>query len=712
MFRLFRSRRELIRKLLLVFIILLAAFILISLVVLLSFAKNLPTRDQIINRQVTQSTRIYDRGGQILLYEINGGERRTVVTLDQIPQSVKDATITIEDANFYHEGAISVSGIMRAFFVDLLRGGVVQGGSTITQQLAKNAFLTQERTFTRKIKELLLAFRLDQEYSKDQILELYFNEIPYGPTTYGVESASESYFGKQAKNLTLAEAAILVAIPKAPSIYYPWGNHVDELMARQKFVLQALYKAGKINETELNRALAEKITFAPQKPNGILAPHFVMAVQDYLISRYGEDVVRGGGLRVVTTLDMDLQTAAEKAVADGAAKNTQNYGGKNAALVAEDPKTGQILAMVGSKDYFDVSDGGNFNVATQGLRQPGSALKPFVYLGGFENGFVPQSILFDAPTEFSTSQSCPPIPNYGNADKKCFHPQNFDEIFAGPVSIRTALSQSRNIPAVKMLYMVGISRAMQIMNDFGLKTISDPSRYGLALTLGGGAVHLYDLVGAYSGLAENGTRHDQTMVLEVRGPKGNVLETYNDKAENVADPSYVEMVNDILSDVNARAGLLGGSLGLSIFPGYDLALKTGTSNDYVDAWSVGYTPNIVAGVWAGNNDNTPMHKHGSSILAAVPIWSAFMQEAVKKISPEAFKRSDVSPPEKPILRGDYAPGGEIHSELYWIDKGNPTGPQPANPANDPEFINWETGVNSWLQVNPLFWMPNPTSSQL
>lgn len=711
--RFISSHPELIRKFLMGFVLLLAALIIGGAITILTFAKDLPTREQILNREVTQSTKIYDRTGQILLYEISGGEKRTVIPLDQIPQFVQDATLTMEDANFYHEGAVSVTGIMRAIWVDITHGGVVQGGSTITQQLAKNAFLTQERTFTRKIKELLLAFRLDQEYSKDQILELYFNEIPYGPNIYGIESASQAYFGKQTKDLSMAQSAILVAIPKAPSRYSPWGAHVDELMARQKLVLQTMYKNGKITQDQLNQASAEKIGFATPKPNGILAPHFVMAVQDYLASRYGEDVVRGGGLKVITTLDMNMQTEAEKAVAEGAARNTANYGGKNAALVAEDPKTGQILAMVGSKDYFNIEDQGNFNVATQGLRQPGSALKPFIYMAGFEKGFTDETTLFDVPTEFSGNSACPAIPKYTDTNKKCFHPRDF-EPFQGPISARNALAQSVNIAAVKMLYMVGLNRAVQVLNDFGLHTLTDPNQYGLSLTLGGGAVHLYDLVGAYSGLAQNGVRHDQTMVLEVRGPRGDVLETYNDKSEQIFGANDVSIVNDILSDPNARSGLFQNSLGLTIFPGYDVALKTGTSNDYVDTWSMGYTPNLVVGIWAGNNDNKPMHKNGSSILAAVPIWSAFMRSVINSTTPEAFQKPDVNYPDKPILRGEYVINGQIHSELYWINKDDPAGPTPSNPASDPQFDNWETAVQNWFSLNPAGLQPpasttpNPT----
>jgi membrane peptidoglycan carboxypeptidase len=664
-------------------------------------ARTLPSVEEITTRQVAQSTKIYDRTGEIPLYELSAGERRTVIPFDEIPQSVKDAVLAAEDQQFYNESAVSIRGIIRAFFVNLLHGGIVQGGSTITQQLAKNAFLTLDQTPVRKLKELLLAIRINQNYTKDQILALYLNEIPYGPSIYGVETASQVFFGKPARELTLAQSATLVGIAKAPSYYSPWGSHLSELMARKDSNLKKMRDFGKITDAQMTEAMAEKITFN-QNQNGIKAPHFVFAVQDYLVKKYGEDMVRTGGLHVITTLDMKLQTIAEAKVLEGADRNTKLYDGHNAALMAEDPKTGQILAMVGSRDFFDTENEGNYNVATQGLRQPGSALKPFVYLTAFEKGYVPDTVLFDVATEFvPNNPNCPAVPNYNKTTTSCFHPQDFDP-FVGPVSMRNALAQSMNIPAVKTLYLVGIKQALSTLSDFGITTLVDPRRYGLSLVLGGGEVHLSELLGAYSALAEDGTKHDQSMILEVRDAKGNVLESYEDNATNVADPQYVRMVNSVLSDVNARAPLYSASLNLTVFPGREVAMKTGTTNDYHDAWTFGYTPSLAVGVWAGNNDNTAMKRNGSSILAALPIWSAFMKEAITSYPEETFTRPEPTYPEKPVLRGDYLSTGDgVHDILYYVNKNDPTGPAPLNPEDDAQFYDWETGVQNWVGGHPL-----------
>jgi membrane peptidoglycan carboxypeptidase len=462
-----------------------------------------------------------------------------------------------------------------------------------------------------------------------------------------------------------------------------------------------MYDSGKINKAQYNGALAEKIVFQAQSLSGINAPHFVMAVQDYLVQKYGEAMVDNGGLKVITTLDWTLQQEAEAAVAAGAAQNEKLYSGKNAALVAEDPKTGQILAMVGSRNYFDVKNEGNFNVATQGLRQPGSSLKPFIYLMAFQKGYAPQTVLFDVPTEFSTDPSCPPIPDFTSTNKTCFHPQDFEGTFAGPVSMRNALAQSINVPAVKTLYLVGLDAAVTNMNNFGLTTLTNPDSYGLSLTLGGGAVHLIDLMKAYSALAADGIKHDQAMVLSVQDADGNTLESYSDHSVQVSDPQSVRLVNNVLSDTNARSGLFQNSLSLTVFPGHDVALKTGTSNDYRDAWTMGYTPSLVVGVWAGNNDNSPMQKNGSSILAAVPIWSAFMGKVLQNAPIETFPSPDPVNPSKPILAGNYVINNQVHSELYYINTSDPTGPDPIDPSIDPQFKNWEIGVTTWAQKNGL-----------
>ena len=692
-----------------------SAIAVVGFLVILYFAKTLPSIEELSSQQISQSTRIYDRTGTILLYQITNGPQRTVVPFNQIPQTIKDATVAIEDQNFYNEPAFDLKGILRAIFVDVTSGSLAQGGSTITQQLARTAFLSLNQTLTRKVKELILAIKLNQYYSKDQILGLYLNEVSYGPNIAGVEEASEAYFGEPVTNVNLAQSAILAALPQAPTLYSPWGSHVNDLLARQKLVLQAMYNQNKITQSQLNDALAYKIVFQPQSQGAIKAPNFVMAVENYLIQKYGEDMVDHGGLRVTTTLNWTLQQQAETAVTQGVAHNTQLYKAYNGALIAEDPQTGQILAMVGSANYFATSSlpagctpsvsckfDPNFNVVTQGLRQPGSSLKPFIYLTGFQEGYSPDSILFDVPTEFSTDPSCPTIPNFKSTtpNAKCFHPQNFEGDFVGPVSIRDALAQSINVPAVEMLYLAGEQRALQNAAAFGFTTLNNPSQYGLSLVLGGGAVRLIDEASAYSALAADGVKHAQSMILGVQDAQGNTLESYTDQSSQVADAQSVRLINDVLSDGQARAPLMGASENLTVFPGYDVALKTGTSNDYVDAWAMGYTPSLVVGVWAGNNDDSPMQKSGSSILAAVPIWSAFMQQALPEVPNTTFNQPDPVQETKPILAGVAYPDGTPHSDLYYINKNDPTGPDPANPGSDPQFNNWESALQTWSTANP------------
>jgi membrane peptidoglycan carboxypeptidase len=670
--------------------------------------RGLPSPDQIANPVITESTKIYDRSGEVVLYEISGGQRRTSIGFDEIPESLKDATLAIENNEFYSEPAFSIRGIVRSLIYNITNpGGPLRGGSTITQQLARNAFLSLDQTIIRKLKELIVAIQIDRQYTKDKILELYLNQVPYGPVIYGVEGASQAYFGKSAKDLTVSQSAILAAIPRAPSYYSPWGNHVGDLVARQRLVLQRMYDTDRITKEELGSALAEPVTFMPRSSHGLNAAHFVMEVQDYLVEKYGEDTVRTGGLRVVTTLDWELQQLGERVVAEGAARNERLYGGKNAALVAQDPRTGQILALVGSRNYFDPDIEGQFNVATNGLRQPGSALKPFVYMDAFMKGYTPNTTLFDLPTEFSGNSACPMVPSMGgpgSGDTRCFHPQNFDGDFAGPVSMRTALAHSINVPAVKTLYLTGLNSAVRLMHSMGLSTLDDPRRYGLALVLGGGAVHLTDLVNAYSVLSQDGVMHEQAMVLEVRDKSGNVLEQYQDQEKQIVDSQYPRLINNILSDVDARRGLFQSSLGLTVFPGYDVAMKTGTSNDYRDAWTMGYTPSLVVGVWAGNNDNAQMHQQGSSLLAAVPIWSNFMSEAITTRPPENFTDPAQPAENKPIFSGRYVQDGQAHTILYYVDRNDPAGPPPSNPANDPQFLRWESSVQSWASFNPFIIM--------
>ncbi|MCR4328770.1 MAG: transglycosylase domain-containing protein [Patescibacteria group bacterium] len=669
---------------------------------------DLPSVEQITHRQVVQSTKIYDRTGEVVLYEISGGERRTIIPLADIPQYLRNATIAVEDDRFYTEPAFDWKAILRSFLANVRNGKIVQGGSTITQQLAKNAFLTPEQTITRKLKELILATDLNRHYSKDEILELYLNEIPYGPTAYGVEAASETFFNKRAQDLSIAEAAILASLPKAPTYYSPRGNHRAELLTRQQFVLKKMKEFNMLTEDEYEKALSQEIIFAPPGQT-IKAPHFTMLVQDYLTQKYGEDMVQKGGLRVITSLDWDLQQLAEQTVKAGAERNENLYGGTNAALVAEDPKTGQVLALAGSRDYFDSSREGNFNVATQGLRQPGSSLKPFVYLTAFERGYTPETILFDVETEFTANNpECPAIPLPNNTETgisapslNCFHPHNFDGLFRGPITLRSALALSRNIPAVKVLYLAGMTNVIANAQRFGITTLTNPETYGLSLVLGGGAIYLADLVSAYATLANDGIRHTSSYILEIRDGSNTIIESFRDAGERIVDAQYVRMVNDILTDINARRALFGNSTSYTTLPDRTVALKTGTSNDYRDAWTLGYTPSLVVGVWAGNNDNSPLHKYGSSIFAAVPIWHAFFSEAhaIKTFPIELFSRPDPVVTTKPILAGDYLSNRQIHTILYSVDKGNPSGPTPQDPSFDPQFENWEVGVLHWASQN-------------
>ncbi len=672
--------------------------------------KDLPSPERFAEREVKQSTKLYDRTGKVLLYEIHGEEKRTVVDFDKIPPYLKQAVLAAEDANFYHEPAFDLKAIVRALLVNLQEGRVTQGGSTITQQLVKNVFLTSERTIARKVKEIFLAVRLESRYSKDEIFSFYLNQIPFGSNAYGVEAASETYFGKHVGELSLAEDAVLASMLKAPTFYSPWGANLAELKNREGYVLDRMVELGYITRDGGEEAKGEELVFSPPSLGSIRAPHFSLAVKEYLVNRYGENLVENGGLNVVTTLDWNLQELAERAVVEGTARNAESYGSRNAALVAQDPKSGQILALVGSKDYFgapepegctttvDCQFEGNFNVATQGLRQPGSALKPFVYLTAFQRGYSPKTTVFDVSTEFDTRDD--PATSY--------RPVDFDGKVRGPVHLEDALAQSLNIPAVKTLYLAGFDDVLKNLHAFGITTLQERWRYGLSLTLGGGEVKLADLVNAYATLSQEGVFHKQTMVLKAQDGEGNMIEEYQDRAEKVMDPQNPRLVTRILSDPELRYPIFRSSNTLTVFPDHEVALKTGTSEDHRDAWTVGYTPSLVVGVWAGNNDNSQMIRQGSSILAAVPVWNEFFKEALRSFPSESFSPPDpVAASRKPMLNGvyEFTPNvngklyPQLHSVLLYVNKSDPLGPPPENPESDPQFKNWEGGVLAWAREN-------------
>jgi len=692
-----RPRREIAAKALIGLAVLAGAGVVVAGIGVLAIAATLPSDTEIANLKIPESTKIFDRTGEILLYDMSENQQRVVVPLSDFPQYLKDATVSIEDERFYSTPGIDIIGIGRAMVKNIAAGSIVEGGSTITQQLAKKVFLTDDRTWTRKAKEALLAIKLARYYSKDQILELYLNQIPYGPTINGAETASQMYFRKPVREISLAQSALLAALPQSPVRYSPWGTHTDELYARQRRILVAMKDQGKISEEQYQQALDEKIEFQ-ERFNSIKAPHLALMVQDYVNEKYGEDVVGRGGLRIVTTIDWKMQEAAEKAVKEGALRNEQRYGGTNAALTAIDPKTGQLLALAGSRDYFDEAIDGNYNVPFQGLRQPGSTLKPLVYMAAFMKGYTPSTIVYDVPTEFvSGDENCPAVPDFASSEGTCFHPQNFDGVFKGPVPFKSSLAQSRNVPAVKALYLVGVKSMLSLAQSLGLTTLGSADRLGLSLVLGGGEVHLADLVRAYGVFPGDGSIHDRATILEITNEKGDVLEKFEDKATKVVDPEYPRMINAILTDTGERANLLGGSLSSTIFPGYDVALKTGTTNDYRDAWAMGYTPSLVVGVWAGNNNNRPMVSQGSSLVAAIPIWSQFLKEVLPMMPQgEQLAKSNGPTTGKPVLDGDSLTDGQAHNILHWVNRNDPTGPAPASPSSDSQYANWEYGVQAYV----------------
>lgn len=680
---------------------------------LLWFSKDLPDPDKLIERNLPLATKIYDRSGDKLLYEIHGEQNRTFISLEEIPIYAIHATIAMEDKTFFQHKGFSLWGMFRGVIIAKLKGGRAQGGSTITQQFIKNAILSNERTIQRKIKELILAWRIEKKFSKDEILQLYFNEIPYGSTAYGIASASSLYFGKSARDISIAESAILAALPKAPTYYSPYGSHKDKLIIRQQYILKLMKDQGYIDEQEYDDALNEELVFAKRYEN-IKAPHFIMYIKELLTEKYGERMVEQGGLKVITTLDLYKQEKAEEAVDEFSEINEKKHNAKNAALVAIDAKTGQILSMVGSRDYFDLENDGNVNVAIR-LRQPGSSLKPLVYAISFEVGYTPDTILYDAKTDFGV---------YGT---KKYSPNNYDNRFRGPVTIRKSLAGSLNIPAVKTLYLTGIDKVIEQAKEFGYTTLDDKSRFGLSLVLGGGEIKLLEHVGAYAAFARDGVYHPVTGILRIDDSDGKIIEEYKEKERRVISAQAVRFLNSILSDNNARAYAFGGDnlLNLGDRP---VCAKTGTTNDYKDAWTIGYTPSLVAGVWGGNNSGEEMKRGSGGSKVAAPIWHKFMESVLGKVGEgepvEQFIKPDEIKTDKPVLIGktqeeiklkidkfskklatELTPEEAIeektfkqfHSILHYVNKDNPQGENPENPENDPQYKKWEEAVIEWVK---------------
>ncbi len=631
-----------------------------------------PDVNTLSTRKISESTRILDRTGQTVLHDLNPDVTRSIVPLSEISENIQEATIAIEDSAFYYHNGISIPAIIRAVGADILiwtglRDGYTQGGSTLTQQVVKNTLLTNDRTIVRKIHEWVLAIKLEQRYTKEEILALYFNNTPYGGTLYGIEAATRAFFGKSATEVSVKEAAYLAALPQAPTYYSPYGNNREALDARVQIVLERMLKLGYITQSEYEEAVAEEVAFSPHRENSIIAPHFVFFIEEYLEDKYGPTAITQG-LTVTTTLDVDLQREAESVVNRYALENETKFNAENAALVAIDPKTGQILSMVGSRDYFDEAIDGNFNIALA-ERQPGSSFKPFTYASALAKGFTPETIIFDLPTQFSTA--CDPSGIF-EREYPCYAPGNYDDKFRGPMTFITALAQSINIPAVKIMYMAGIDTVIDTATRMGITTLGDAKEYGLSLALGAAEVRLLDMVSAYSVFAAEGVRNPPTGILKVVDDTGKTLEEFEAAPEQVIDAGVARDMSYMLSNNEARFPEYPPQNPFH-FPGYDVAAKTGTTNDYRDAWTVGYTPNIAVGVWAGNNDNSPMVKEVAGYIVA-PMWHEFMEVALAKLPQEYFsERRPIPENAPPALRGIYTDGRSIHDILWWVNKDNPLG---------------------------------------
>lgn len=591
----------------------------------IAILKDLPTPQDLLAHQPIVTTKIYDRHG-VLLYKIYKDENRSVVSLEQIAQTVKDATIAIEDKEFYSHHGISLRAIARVIKLAVTQQRF-QGGSTITQQLVKNTLLTRERTITRKLKEMILAVQVEQVLSKDQILEMYLNNVSYGGSVYGIEEAAQKYFQTTASNLTLAQASFLAALPAAPSIYSPVGPNAQLALERQHEVLRQLTEDGKISPLESEVAKSQPIVIAPDATN-IKAPHFVMYIRDVLAKKYGEELVSQGGLEVITTLDYDLQQQVEKIVADEVAHLASLRVSNGAALVTN-PATGEILSMVGSHNYFDIKNDGQVNVTTR-LRQPGSSIKPILYSAALERGFTPATLIDDSPVVYH-SRGSPP-----------YAPKNYDGQFHGLESLRKALANSHNVPAVKTEAAIGLPAFISAAKRMGITSWEDSSRFGLSLTLGSGEVLMTDMATAYGVLANQGKRMDLNPLLEVKTYTGKVLyenlcsrDSAHCSGTQVLDPRVAFQITDILSDNLARSSAFGLTSVLHI-PGHQVAVKTGTTNNLRDNWTLGYTKTRVVAAWVGNNDNRPMSQVTSGITGASPIWNKIMQLQLDKERPHAF----------------------------------------------------------------------------
>lgn len=683
------------------------------------YAKDLPEPGKVNTREINESTKIYDRTGTVILYDIHGEEKRTIISKDEIPLNLKQATIALEDQNFYDHFGFDIKGLMRAVLSNIFGIGQSVGGSTITQQFVKNSILTNERKLSRKIKELILSIEIEMKFEKDDILGMYLNEIPYGSNAYGIEAAAQTFFNKNAKDLSLDEATLLASLPKSPTLFSPYGSNRERLKSRQEYALDNMVELGYISKEQADEAKKVDVfsKLAKNKEN-IKAPHFVFYVREYLEEKYGAERLEKEGLKVVTTLDWEKQEKSQEIVKEIAFQNKEKYNAENAALVAIDPKNGDILTMIGSRDYFDEEIDGQVNVATR-ERQPGSSFKPYAYLHAFQKGYTPETIVFDVETTFDTGSSEP------------YEPKNYDGTFRGPVKLKEALAMSLNIPAVKVLYLAGPKDTINFVKSLGITSLNEPDRYGLSLVLGGGEIKLVDHVAAYSVFANNGVKFNKRSILRVEDKDGNILEENEvGEGEIIVEEKYTTMLSHSLSRNEYRVPTFGENNSLK-FDDNTVAAKTGTTNENRDAWTLGYTPKIAIGVWGGNNDNSMMSNSAGGSTVAAPIFRRVLTEVFSNYVGEEFPKYDKDEykTDKDILDGDlpepekievceipgeddkyckankYCPKdrwkkrkfADIHNILYYIIKDNPQGDKPEKPKDDPQYKNWEKGVEKFYK---------------
>lgn len=648
-----------------------------------------PLGNSLETRKIAQTSIIYDRTGQHVLYEMHGDENRKIISHNEIPDNIRIATIASEDDRFYSHFGIDIPSVVRAVKTDLEKRSLSQGASTITQQLARNVYLTRQKTFRRKILEAVYAIKIERKYSKADILDAYLNQVPYGSNASGIEAASETYFQKPAKDLTLDEAAMLSAMTKATTYYSPYGNHKDELVKRQKWILQRIGQLKLADQSLVDAALSAD-TLAKIAPYNepIDAPHFVFYVRDYLEKKYGKEMMEQGGLRIYTSLDWDKQKLAENILSSDIPR-LKSFKAENAALTAVDPKTGQILVMAGSVDYFSKTIDGQVNVTTS-PRQPGSSFKPIVYAKAFEDGYQPETLVLDTTTDFGPDGS-----------GRHYIPRNYDGRSHGVVSMRSALGMSLNIPAVKTLRAVGIDDAISMAHRLGITTLNDRKRYGLALVIGGGEVTLLDETSAFSVFANDGKRNPVDPILKITDSKGNIIQENQPENKPVLDPQVARKVNSVLSDNGARTPIFGPNSKLYV-QGYQVAAKSGTTQENRDAWTVGYTPDIAVGVWAGNNDNRPMRFGADGSYVAAPIWNQFMSSVIKTYPREtflAYDRTGAEPDNGYPDNGYYDPGfnnsqSDAIITYYRISDGKRISERKARKL-DPNEVRKEIRYRNW-----------------